>query len=57
MGIREVGEATVNNLTEHFLTLQRLQQADKEALQAVDDVGEVVAQHIIHFFGNLIMLK
>jgi len=50
MGIREVGEATVNNLTEHFLTLQRLQQADKEALQAVDDVGEVVAQHIFHFF-------
>ncbi len=50
LGIREVGEATAKNLAEHFLTLEALQKANKEALQEVDDVGEVVAQHIVTFF-------
>ncbi len=50
LGIREVGEATAKNLADYFLTLEQLKQADTEALQEVDDVGEVVAQHIIYFF-------
>ena len=57
LGIREVGETTAKNLAEHFLTLDQLKQADIEALQEVDDVGEVVAQHIILFFRQTHNLK
>ncbi len=52
LGIREVGEATANNLAQHFLTLEALKAADFEALQEVDDVGAVVAQHIVKFFAE-----
>ncbi len=50
LGIREVGEATAANLAQHFLTYEAIQQADAEALQAVDDVGVIVAKNIVNFF-------
>ncbi|GHC23906.1 NAD-dependent DNA ligase LigA [Aidingimonas halophila] len=50
LGIREVGEATANTLAQHFGTLETLMQADREALEAVEDVGPVVARHIHTFF-------
>jgi DNA ligase (NAD+) len=50
LGLREVGEATANNLARHFGTFEDVQKADLEALQEVDDVGQVVAKHIIAFF-------
>lgn len=50
LGIREVGEATAANLANHFCTLPALQAASFEALQAVGDVGEVVAKNIVNFF-------
>ncbi|GAA3537406.1 NAD-dependent DNA ligase LigA [Zobellella aerophila] len=50
LGIREVGEATANNLAQHFLTLDALAGAEVEPLLAVPDVGEVVAKHIYYFF-------
>lgn len=50
LGIREVGEATAANLANHFLTLDAIKGATKEALQDVDDVGVVVAEHVYHFF-------
>ncbi|WP_129141953.1 NAD-dependent DNA ligase LigA [Modicisalibacter coralii] len=50
LGIREVGEATANNLARHFGTLQALIDADLEALEAVEDIGPVVAAHIHAFF-------
>ncbi|MDO6558546.1 NAD-dependent DNA ligase LigA [Paraglaciecola chathamensis] len=50
LGIREVGEATAQNLALHFLTLDAIEQADLEALQAVSDVGIIVAQHVVNFF-------
>ncbi len=53
LGIREVGETTAKNLAEHFLTLEALRQASFEELQAVDDVGEIVAQHIVTFFKQI----
>ncbi|GAB3038418.1 NAD-dependent DNA ligase LigA [Bowmanella dokdonensis] len=52
LGIREVGEATATNLARHFLTLDNLRGADLDALQAVNDVGEVVARHIHNFFAE-----
>lgn len=50
LGIREVGEATAGNLATHFRELDGIKQADLEALQEVNDVGVVVAEHIVNFF-------
>ncbi|RDE22447.1 NAD-dependent DNA ligase LigA [Motiliproteus coralliicola] len=49
LGIREVGEATAASLARHFQTLEAIRDADEEALQQVDDVGPVVAQHLALF--------
>jgi DNA ligase (NAD+) len=52
LGIREVGEATAENLAGAFGGLDTLVEAaeNEEALQAVPDVGPVVATHISMFF-------
>ena len=50
LGIREVGESTALNLANHFKTLEALQNADFEQLQAVPDIGEVVANRILAFW-------
>lgn len=50
LGIREVGEATARNLAQHFGSLSAIEQADEEALQAVSDVGPIVASHVAAFF-------
>lgn len=50
LGIREVGEATANNLAQHFLTLSAIQNASLDDLLNVADVGPIVASHIFHFF-------
>ncbi len=50
LGIREVGEATARNLALSFGFLDSLMQADEEQLQAVPDVGKIVAHHIYTFF-------
>ncbi|MBE8595967.1 NAD-dependent DNA ligase LigA [Xenorhabdus sp. BG5] len=52
LGIREVGEATAANLVAHFGTLEKLRAADIEALIAVQDVGSVVARHVVNFFNE-----
>ena len=52
LGIREVGEATARSLAMHFLTLEALQAADEAALVEIEDVGPVVAHHIVSFFGQ-----
>ena len=50
LGIPEVGEVTAKQLAKHFLTLEAVMNADVTALTEVADVGEVVANHILHFF-------
>lgn len=52
LGIREVGEATALNLAQHFLTLDSLMAATKEELLKVQDVGEIVAAHLLSFFAE-----
>lgn len=52
LGIPEVGEATALALTNHFGNLDVLMEADVEALEAVEDVGPIVAAHVAHFFAN-----
>ncbi len=50
LGIPEVGEVTAENLARHFGDLEAIMQASAEQLEAVPDVGEIVAAHILTFF-------
>ncbi|MCP3673031.1 MAG: NAD-dependent DNA ligase LigA [Gammaproteobacteria bacterium] len=50
LGIREVGEATALSLVQHFGCMDHIIKASFEELIEVDDVGPVVANHIIDFF-------
>ena len=52
LGIRNVGEATAKELARCFGSLDRLMQADAEALQQVPDIGPVVALSIAQFFSE-----
>ena len=52
LGIRDVGEATAHSLARHFGGLDALTSASEEALQAVLDVGPVVARRIVEFFAE-----
>ncbi|WP_130469820.1 NAD-dependent DNA ligase LigA [Candidatus Magnetaquicoccus inordinatus] len=49
LGIREVGETTALNLARHFGNWQALQQASREQLQGVAEVGTVVAEQVWQF--------
>ncbi|MEQ5400314.1 NAD-dependent DNA ligase LigA [Providencia rettgeri] len=50
LGIREVGEATAANLAAHYTTLEAVMTADEESLKTVQDIGHVVAKHVVNFF-------
>ncbi|MDP8170120.1 NAD-dependent DNA ligase LigA [Pasteurella skyensis] len=50
LGIREVGEATALNLANHFGSLEAIREANLEQLKEVQDVGDVVANHIYRFW-------
>ena len=50
LGIPQVGEATAQTLAQYFSTLEALADASTEALEAVPDVGPVVASEIRIFF-------
>jgi DNA ligase (NAD+) len=52
LGIREVGEATAQILAREFGALEPLMAADITSLEAIHDIGPVVAQHIVDFFGE-----
>ena len=52
LGIRNVGESTAKDLAAHFGGLQALLDAPLEALLQVNDVGPIVAESILQFFGE-----
>ena len=52
LGIRNVGEATAKDLSAHFGSLQAILHAPLEALLQVNDVGPIVAESILQFFGE-----
>ena len=52
LGIHNVGETTAQTLAQHFATLEQLMTADEESLQAVPDVGPIVAHSIVTFFAQ-----
>ncbi|MDF1796178.1 MAG: NAD-dependent DNA ligase LigA [Coxiellaceae bacterium] len=50
LGIREVGQATAKSLANHFGSIEKIQAASYESLQNVNDVGPIVAEHVVGFF-------
>jgi len=52
LGIREVGESTAQILAREFGDLDPLIKADIGTLQAIHDIGPVVAQRIVDFFAE-----
>jgi DNA ligase (NAD+) len=52
LGIREVGESTARILAREYGELDALQAASLEELQAIHDIGPVVARHIVGFFAE-----
>ena len=52
LGIRHVGEQTARDLARRFLTVRALAAASREELLQVPDVGDVVAESILHFFAD-----
>lgn len=52
LGIREVGEATAKQLAKQYGDLPPLMTATVDALQAIQDIGPVVAHHIVTFFSE-----
>ena len=52
VGIPDVGEATARQLARHFGNLDALAAASAEALEAVPDVGPIVAANIAAFFAE-----
>ena len=52
LGIRNVGESTAKDLARYFGNLKSIMEAKAEQLLAVPDVGPIVAQSIVDFFGE-----
>jgi DNA ligase (NAD+) len=49
LGIRGVGEITAQALANHFYTLEKIQNATEEDLQAVADIGPAIAHSLFVF--------
>jgi len=52
LGIPEVGVAVARDLALHFGSLERLREADEDALQAVPGIGPRMSEQIRAFFGE-----
>ena len=52
LGIRHVGGQTAVLLADHFQSLEHLAAATEEELLAIPDIGEVVAESILAWFGD-----
>lgn len=50
LGIRNVGEVTAQNLANYYGSLDKIMGATDEELLLVDDVGPIVAHHVLTFF-------
>ena len=52
LGIRNVGEQTAIDLAEKYRTIENLMEADLEDINAIYDVGPVVAKSIYEYFQD-----
>ncbi len=52
LGIRMVGETVAKKLVKHFKSMDELATASIEALTAVDEVGEKIAEQVVQWFSK-----
>lgn len=52
LGIRHVGAKAAKTLAEHFETIERLQQATKEELTSIHEIGDKMADSIVTYFSK-----
>lgn len=52
LGISNIGKRTARDLAEHFKSVQKLAGAGMEELTSIDEIGEIVANSVIEFFGD-----
>lgn len=52
LGIREIGAKAAALLAERFRTMEALQQATEEQLNAIDGFGGVMTANVLNFFAN-----
>ena len=52
LGIRNVGESVAKRLAYAFHSMEDLQRASFEALVALDEIGDKIAQNVIDYFAN-----
>ncbi len=52
IGIRHVGETTAKKIAKKVKTLDVLLNSTKEELLAIDEVGEIIAVSLHHYFSN-----
>jgi DNA ligase (NAD+) len=54
IGIRHVGETTAKKIAKKVQSLTTLMQSNKEELLAIDEVGEIIAESIAHYFSDAV---
>jgi DNA ligase (NAD+) len=52
LGIRHVGAGVAQVIAEHFPSIEALENATEDDLQAVSAIGPRIAGSIVHFFGE-----
>ena len=57
IGIPNVGAKTARELARRFGSFDALARADRETLCAIEDVGEIIADSILTFFGDPMIHK
>ena len=53
LGIPNIGKKTARQLSEAFDDVHALMRADKQTLEAMRDIGPIVAQSIVDFFADV----
>jgi len=57
IGIRFVGETIAKKLAYAFKTIEALENATYEELVAVDEIGERIAQSVVHYFEDTLNIE
>ncbi|MBQ7452926.1 MAG: NAD-dependent DNA ligase LigA [Clostridia bacterium] len=57
LGIDNIGKKTAKQLASRFKTLEALKSASKETLVELNDIADLTASYICHFFSDENMLK
>ena len=52
LGIRFVGKTVAKDLADHFKTIDKIMQADEEAMVNIDSIGPKIAESVHAFFNN-----